>query len=153
MLVWLLQHLPQRLNPDISGSYSSQPILDTATKGYWHLKEYNLQYLNDGEEELDHRWVFSLLAANELNGANTRRTIPSEARTWATRLISRQQSDDPFEYFWSANADGSRPLPRRGSRVASDSALCEYINNETDAELKERRIVVEQYVSSKSISR
>ena len=60
-------------------------------------------------------------------------------------MSARQQSDDSFEHFWSANADGSRPYFHAAEAGLPVIALCEYINNETDAELKEQaRTVVEQ---------
>ncbi|MEZ8295058.1 glycoside hydrolase family 9 protein [Vibrio splendidus] len=129
---------------ETSGSYSSHTYLETAVKGYWHLKEYNLQYLNDGEENIIDEYC-ALLAANELYHVTQDQQYLTEARTWATRLISRQQSDNSFEHFWSANSDGSRPYFHAAEAGLPVIALCEYIGNETDAELKEKaRSVVEK---------
>ncbi len=47
-----------------SGEFATQDYLTAAEKGYWHLREFNLQYLNDGEENIIDEYC-ALLAAVE----------------------------------------------------------------------------------------
>ena len=91
-----------------SGEYTSDEYLTAAEKGYWHLREFNTQYLNDQQENIIDEYC-ALLAAVELYKSTNKQQYLTESRYWAARLEQRQTSDDSFEYFWSANQDGSRP--------------------------------------------
>ena len=129
---------------DVSGEYSNQTYLETAEKGYWHLKEYNHLYLNDGEENIIDEYC-ALLATSELYRVTKDSKYLAEARVWANRLAQRQQSDQAFEHFWSANADGSRPYFHAAEAGLPVIALCEYLAVESDAQLHQQaRLVVEQ---------
>ena len=129
---------------DVSGEYSNQTYLETAEKGYWHLKEYNHLYLNDGEENIIDDYC-ALLATSELYRVTKDSKYLAEARVWANRLAQRQQSDQAFEHFWSANADGSRPYFHAAEAGLPVIALCEYLAVESDAQLHQQaRLVVEQ---------
>ncbi|WP_261903120.1 glycoside hydrolase family 9 protein [Vibrio fortis] len=129
---------------DVSGEYSNQTYLETAEKGYWHLKEYNHFYLNDGEENIIDEYC-ALLATSELYRVTKDSKYLAEARVWANRLAQRQQSDQAFEHFWSANADGSRPYFHAAEAGLPVIALCEYLAVESDAQLHQQaRLIVEQ---------
>lgn len=129
---------------NVSGEYSNQTYLETAEKGYWHLKEYNHLYLNDGEENIIDEYC-ALLATSELYRVTKDSKYLAEARVWANRLAQRQQSDQAFEHFWSANADGSRPYFHAAEAGLPVIALCEYLAVESDAQLHQQaRLVVEQ---------
>ena len=129
---------------NVSGEYSNQTYLETAEKGYWHLKEYNHLYLNDGEENIIDEYC-ALLATSELYRVTKDSKYLAEARIWANRLAQRQQSDQAFEHFWSANADGSRPYFHAAEAGLPVIALCEYLAVESDAQLHQQaRLVVEQ---------
>ncbi|KDN28070.1 chitobiase [Vibrio fortis] len=116
---------------EVSGEYSNQTYLETAEKGYWHLKEYNLLYLNDGEENIIDEYC-ALLAASELYRVTKDSKYLAEARVWTKRLTQRQQSDQTFDHFWSANSDGSRPYFHAAEAGLPVIALCEYLAIEPD---------------------
>lgn len=129
---------------NISGEYSNQTYLETAEKGYWHLKEYNHLYLNDGEENIIDEYC-ALLAASELYRVTKDSKYLAEARVWTKRLTQRQHSDQTFAHFWSANTDGSRPYFHAAEAGLPVIALCEYLALETDAEHHQAtRLVIEQ---------
>ena len=129
---------------EVSGEYSNQTYLETAEKGYWHLKEYNLLYLNDGEENIIDEYC-ALLAASELYRVTKDSKYLAEARVWTKRLTQRQQSDQTFDHFWSANSDGSRPYFHAAEAGLPVIALCEYLATEPDMQHHETtRLVVEQ---------
>lgn len=129
---------------NVSGEYSNQTYLETAEKGYWHLKEYNHLYLNDGEENIIDEYC-ALLATSELYRVTKDSKYLAEARVWANRLAQRQQSDQAFEHFWSANTDGSRPYFHAAEAGLPVIALCEYLAVESDAQLHQQaRLIVEQ---------
>ena len=129
---------------EVSGEYSNQTYLETAEKGYWHLKEYNLLYLNNGEENIIDEYC-ALLAASELYRVTKDSKYLAEARLWTKRLTQRQQSDETFDHFWSANSDGSRPYFHAAEAGLPVIALCEYLAIEPDAQHHQlTRLVVEQ---------
>ena len=129
---------------EVSGEYSNQTYLETAEKGYWHLKEYNLLYLNDGEENIIDEYC-ALLAASELYRVTKDSKYLAEARVWTKRLTQRQQSDQTFDHFWSANSDGSRPYFHAAEAGLPVIALCEYLAIEPDMQQQEATsLVVEQ---------
>ena len=129
---------------EVSGEYSNQTYLETAEKGYWHLKEYNHLYLNDGEENIIDEYC-ALLATSELYRVTKDSKYLAEARVWAQRLAQRQQSDHAFDHFWSANTDGTRPYFHAAEAGLPVIALCEYLAQETDAQHHQAaRLIIEQ---------
>lgn len=129
---------------NVSGEYSNQTYLETAEKGYWHLQEYNHLYLNDSEENIIDEYC-ALLATSELYRVTKDSKYLAEARVWANRLAQRQQSDQAFEHFWSANADGSRPYFHAAEAGLPVITLCEYLAVESDTQLHQQaRLIVEQ---------
>ncbi|AUI86882.1 chitobiase [Vibrio azureus] len=116
------------------GEYNQQQYLSAAEKGYWHLKECNTQYLNDGEENIIDEYC-ALLASVELFKATQSARYLTESRFWAERLSTRQTSDESFYHFWAANHDGSRPYSHAAEAGLPVIALCEYLNIEDDSDL------------------
>ncbi|MDF4354163.1 glycoside hydrolase family 9 protein [Vibrio parahaemolyticus] len=117
---------------DVHGEYDQQKYRNAAENGYWHLKEHNTQYLNDGEENIIDEYC-ALLASVELFKATKETRYLEESRLWAQRLVSRQMSDEQIQHFWSANQDGSRPYFHAAEAGLPVIALCEYLAIEDDS--------------------
>lgn len=124
---------------EVHGDFDQATYLDKAIKGYDHLKEFNLKYLNDGQENIIDEYC-ALLASVELYRSTQDNKYLLEARTWAERLSNRQSTDSEFEHFWSANSDGSRPYFHAAEAGLPAIALVEYINCETNDTFKNAAI-------------
>ncbi|KJY83657.1 chitobiase [Vibrio galatheae] len=120
-----------------SGQFSSQDYLTSAEKGYWHLKEFNHQYINDGVENIIDEYC-ALLAATELLRTTNNDEYLNECRIWAQRLMSRQLSDEQFNHYWAANQDGSRPYFHAAEAGLPVIALCEYLAVEPEQPAQQR---------------
>ncbi|ANB96033.1 glycoside hydrolase family 9 protein [Vibrio parahaemolyticus] len=116
----------------VHGEYDQQKYRNAAENGYWHLKEHNTQYLNDGEENIIDEYC-ALLASVELFKATKETRYLKESRLWAQRLVARQMSDEQIQHFWSANQDGSRPYFHAAEAGLPVIALCEYLAIEDDS--------------------
>ncbi|EGR2691437.1 glycoside hydrolase family 9 protein [Vibrio parahaemolyticus] len=116
----------------VHGEYDQQKYRNAAENGYWHLKEHNTQYLNDGEENIIDEYC-ALLASVELFKATKETRYLEESRLWAQHLVARQMSDEQIQHFWSANQDGSRPYFHAAEAGLPVIALCEYLAIEDDA--------------------
>ncbi|HHX8655606.1 TPA: glycoside hydrolase family 9 protein [Vibrio diabolicus] len=116
----------------VHGEYDQQKYRNAAENGYWHLKEHNTQYLNDGEENIIDEYC-ALLASVELFTATKETRYLEESRLWAQRLVARQMSDEQIQHFWSANEDGSRPYFHAAEAGLPVIALCEYLAIEDDS--------------------
>jgi len=118
----------------VAGEFTSRDYLQAAEKGYWHLKEMNAYYINDGEENIIDEYC-ALMAVVELYKATQNDVYLAESRVWAKRLSARQTSDDNIAHYWSANRDGSRPYFHAAEAGLPVIALCEYlaIEQESDA--------------------
>ncbi|HCE3214796.1 TPA: glycoside hydrolase family 9 protein [Vibrio parahaemolyticus] len=116
----------------VHGEYDQQKYRNAAENGYWHLKEHNMQYLNNGEENIIDEYC-ALLASVELFKATKETRYLEESRLWAQRLVARQMSDELIQHFWSANQDGSRPYFHAAEAGLPVIALCEYLAIEDDS--------------------
>ncbi|TOH57479.1 chitobiase [Vibrio parahaemolyticus] len=116
----------------VHGKYDQQKYRNAAENGYWHLKEHNTQYLNDGEENIIDEYC-ALLASVELFKATKETRYLEESRLWAQHLVARQMSDEQMQHFWSANQDGSRPYFHAAEAGLPVIALCEYLAIEDDS--------------------
>ncbi|MBE4364373.1 chitobiase [Vibrio parahaemolyticus] len=116
----------------VHGEYDQQKYRNAAENGYWHLKEHNTQYLNDGEENIIDEYC-ALLASVELFKATKETRYLEESRLWAQHLVARQMSDEQMQHFWSANQDGSRPYFHAAEAGLPGIALCEYLAIEDDS--------------------
>ncbi|KIF54960.1 glycoside hydrolase family 9 protein [Vibrio owensii] len=115
------------------GEFDQQKYRNAAENGYWHLKEHNTQYLNDGEENIIDEYC-ALLAAVELFKTTKETRYLEESRVWANRLSARQMNDEHIQHFWAANQDGSRPYFHAAEAGLPVIALCEYLAIEDDSE-------------------
>ncbi|EJG0910473.1 glycoside hydrolase family 9 protein [Vibrio parahaemolyticus] len=116
----------------VHGEYDQQKYRNAAENGYWHLKEHNTQYLNDGEENIIDEYC-ALLASVELFKATKETRYLEESRLWAQHLVARQMSDEQMQHFWSASQDGSRPYFHAAEAGLPVIALCEYLAIEDDS--------------------
>ncbi|HCG8479605.1 TPA: glycoside hydrolase family 9 protein [Vibrio parahaemolyticus] len=116
----------------VHGEYDQQKYRNAAENGYWHLKEHNTRYLNDGEENIIDEYC-ALLASVELFKATKETRYLEESRLWAQHLVARQMSDEQIQHFWSANQDGSRPYFHAAEAGLPVIALCEYLAIEDDS--------------------
>ncbi|HCG8475648.1 TPA: glycoside hydrolase family 9 protein [Vibrio parahaemolyticus] len=116
----------------VHGEYDQQKYRNAAENGYWHLKEHNTQYLNDGEENIIDEYC-ALLASVELFKATKETRYLEESRLWAQHLVARQMSDEQMQHFWSANQGGSRPYFHAAEAGLPVIALCEYLAIEDDS--------------------
>ncbi|MBA5762201.1 glycoside hydrolase family 9 protein [Vibrio sp. 404] len=116
----------------VDGEHSSKDYLQAAEKGYWHLKEMNNHYINDGEENIIDEYC-ALLAVVELYKASKNDVYLAESRVWAKRLSERQTSDEHINHYWSANRNGSRPYFHAAEAGLPVIALCEYLAIEQDS--------------------
>ncbi len=121
---------------EVHGEFDQQKYLNAAENGYWHLKEHNPQYLNDGEENIIDEYC-ALLAAVELFKTTKESRYLDESRQWSNRLAARQMSDANIEHYWSANQDGSRPYFHAAEAGLPVIALCEYLSIEDNTESAE----------------
>lgn len=131
--------LSNQLGLDYDGR--SNLYLQAAEKGYWHLVDMNIQYLNDGTENIIDEYC-ALLAAVELFRATRSERYLEEARAWAGRLASRQMSDSGQQNFWSANKDGSRPYYHACEAGLPAISLMQYVAIEADQERQQELIRV-----------
>jgi hypothetical protein len=118
---------------EFHGEFDQQKYRNAAENGYWHLKEHNIQYLNDGEENIIDEYC-ALLAAVELFKTTKETRYLEDSRVWANRLSARQMSDEHIQHFWAANHDGSRPYFHAAEAGLPVIALCEYLAIEDDSE-------------------
>ncbi len=121
-------------NTGYQALYSDQPeplsdYLAAAELGYWHLREHNLAYLDNGEENIIDEYC-ALMAAVELYRTTQQARYLSEARNWAARLSQRQASDEHQQHFWLANEE--RPYFHAAEAGLPVIALLQYLQIETD---------------------
>ena len=131
----------------IGGDLDTSQYAEAARRGYLHLREHNLAYLDDGVENIIDDYC-ALLAAVELT-----RTLGAEwlaeARDRAGRLCARQRAHPDLGHHWAANDDGSRPYYHAAEAGLPVLALLEYLTIEPDpARQWAARTVAEQALAA-----
>ncbi|MNJ15246.1 hypothetical protein D3C77_94880 [compost metagenome] len=124
------------------GDFDTSHYAGAARRGYLHLREHNLAYLDDGCENIIDDYC-ALLAAVELTQTLGRDWL-GEARERAGRLCARQRPHPEFGHYWSANDDGSRPYYHAAEAGLPVLALLEYLGVEPDQERRARVSAVVQ---------
>jgi hypothetical protein len=89
------------------GEYDSARYLAAAETGFAHLEGHNLEYLDDGRENIIDDYC-ALLAATELFAATTQPVYRDAAERRARRLLERLTDDERYSGFWRADG-GTRP--------------------------------------------
>lgn len=79
------------------GEYARNSYLEAAERAFAHLELHNLNYLDDGEENIIDDYC-ALLAAVELYAATRNPSYLAKAHSRAERLLARQ---DPAGWFWA----------------------------------------------------
>ena len=118
------------------GEYNPKTYLATAEKGYAHLQEHNLKYLDDGKENIIDDYC-ALLAAVELFRTTGRESYLANARARADKLTQRLSSDQSFSHWWRAD-DKQRPYFHAAEAGLPVISLLEYCQVEPDANQRAR---------------
>jgi hypothetical protein len=116
---------------DSKGEYKAQTYLETAKKGFAHLVAHNLEYTDDGKENIIDDYC-ALMAATELYAATTDQLYRHYARTRMQKLCSRLGSDNKYSGWWCADNDGTRPFFHGADAGLPVVALCRYLETETE---------------------
>ncbi|MGL4545102.1 MAG: glycoside hydrolase family 9 protein [Plesiomonas sp.] len=130
------------------GEYDQGTYLRTALSGYWHLREYNTRYLDDGQENIIDEYC-ALLAATALYRATRDQRIQQECHYWAERLSSRQKSDHLQSHFWSSDEHGERPFYHASDAGLPVIALTYHLQHSAlPAQTVQLQQVIEQAIQS-----
>ncbi|MEZ6928981.1 glycoside hydrolase family 9 protein [Aeromonas sp. S16(2024)] len=124
------------------GDFDTSHYAEAARRGYLHLREHNLAYLDDGCENIIDDYC-ALLAAVELTQTLGHDWL-GEARDRAGRLCARQRPHPELGHYWSANDDGSRPYYHAAEAGLPVLALLEYLGVEPDQDRRARVSAVVQ---------
>jgi hypothetical protein len=101
----------------LPGEYAPEEYLAAARRGFFHLEEHNLAYLDDGEENIIDDYC-ALLAAVELylaaadgswKGAADADTYLAAARKRADALMERLLPDESGLHWWRGGGPSSGP--------------------------------------------
>ncbi|WP_404840220.1 glycoside hydrolase family 9 protein [Aeromonas media] len=129
------------------GDFDTSHYAEAARRGYLHLREHNLAYLDDGRENIIDDYC-ALLAAVELTQTLGHDWL-GEARDRAGRLCARQRPHPELGHYWSANDDGSRPYYHAAEAGLPVLALLEYLGVEPDQDRRARvNAVVQQALAA-----
>jgi hypothetical protein len=130
----------------IGGDLDTSQYAEAARRGYLHLREHNLAYLDDGVENIIDDYC-ALLAAVELT-----RTLGAEwlaeARDRAGRLCARQRAHPELGHHWAANDDGSRPYYHAAEAGLPVLALLEYSPSSRIRPARAAQTVAEQALAA-----
>ncbi len=121
---------------DTDSDYPPSLYLSHATRGYWHLRENNLRYLDDGQENIIDFYC-ALMAATELYRSTKQRSFLFEARYWAEKLVRCQSSDERVANYWATDDAGSRPFYHAADAGLPAIALMQYLEVDSEIPLRE----------------
>jgi hypothetical protein len=121
-----------------AGDFGPEEYLQAAVTGFHHLEEHNVEYLDDGIENIIDDYC-GLLAAAELYNAAHIHGIGDEplfletARKRASGLTARLSSDERFQGWWCADEEGARPYFHAAEAGLPVIALLRYREVEPEA--------------------
>jgi hypothetical protein len=113
------------------GEYKAQTYLETAKKGFAHLIVHNLEYTDDGKENIIDDYC-ALMAATELYAASGDPLYLNHARTRMRQLAGRLNQDDHYKGWWRADSEGQRPYFHAVEAGLPVVALCRYLEVEKE---------------------
>lgn len=120
-----------------NGGFSPKTYLDMAIKGYQHLKVNNLNYLDDGQENIIDDYC-ALLAGVELYHATGHHSYYTDASKRALSLLNRISTDDQYSNWWRSDERGDRPYFHAAEEGLPIISLLRYLKVVDDAETKEK---------------
>jgi hypothetical protein len=106
---------------------------EAAARGFAHLQAHNIEYLDDGQENIIDDYC-ALLAATELRAADGGEPFLQAARDRARSLASRLCRDGGYEDFWRADERGERPFFHAAEAGLPVIALLRYAKVEPEPE-------------------
>jgi len=121
----------------VAQDFGPEEYLVAATRGFDHLERHNMEYLDDGRDNILDDYC-ALLAAAELYGAAQVHGIGeadrflNAARRRAARLIARLDGDERYEGWWRADEHGGRPFFHAAEAGLPVISLLRYRNLEPD---------------------
>ena len=118
------------------GEFPASRYLETAVKGFRDLEAHNLDYLNDGKENILDDYT-ALLASSELFHATKGEEFLAAARRRALSLASRLATDGRHSNFWRADDTGARPFWHAVEAGLPVVALLRYAEVEPDGPRRE----------------
>lgn len=129
-----------RASQEVSyGTYSQEEYLKAAEKGFAHLLEHNLEYIDDGQENILDDYC-ALMAASELFEATADTQYLDHARLRADNLMNRLSDNDNFDGWWRSDIDGKRPYFHGSEAGLPLVSLSRYIEIENNKEQKDAAI-------------
>ncbi|MBD3346565.1 MAG: hypothetical protein GF401_16035 [Chitinivibrionales bacterium] len=111
---------------EIDGEYSSDDYLVGAEKAYAHLKDNNLSYCDNGEENIIDDYC-ALMAATELYKATGDGSYKIDARGRADNLVARLSDEGWFR----SDSQGRRPYYHAAEEGLPVIALIEFLTIDT----------------------
>ncbi|MGM0432863.1 MAG: glycoside hydrolase family 9 protein [Spirochaetota bacterium] len=112
--------------------FTPEQCLEAAKRGYAHLKKHNLEYLDNGRENIIDCYC-ALAATVELYQASGDSYYLQESRSWAARLIEHYS---PADGCWMAESGSSRPFYHASDTGLPIMALLNYAGIEPEGERK-----------------
>ncbi len=114
------------------GEFTSADYLATAERAFAHLEAHNLEYLDNGEENIIDDYC-ALLAATELARATDKPEYFSKAAQRADSLLGRLSSGHGHDGWWRAD-NGTRPFFHASDEGLPIAALVDYLAIAPDAD-------------------
>lgn len=114
-----------------SGNYKPLEYLESAEKGFAHLLQYNVKYIDDGVENIIDDYC-ALLAATELFAVTNKEEYLAHARTRMLNLTNRLSADENYKDWWRADDKGYRPFFHGADAGLPLIALSRYLEFETE---------------------
>lgn len=119
-----------------AGAFPTERYLAAAEKGFAHLEAHNLEYCDNGRENLLDDYG-ALMAASELFAATGKPAYLEAARRRADRLMGRQVQEGPWRGHFKVDG-GTRPFFHGAEAGLPVVALVRYHGLESEAGRKAR---------------
>ncbi len=123
--------LARAANDRLTGEFTPEVYLEAAIKGFDHLVENNVNYIDDGIENIIDDYT-ALMAANELYSATGDGKYLDAARVRARNLLNRLTDDEQLSGFWIADHEGNRPFFHAAEAGLPIISLVRYLDIEQD---------------------